>query len=281
MLSFLTVFMMPVFAHLFKVWSWYTDFMMRCVALFLYSLLISNAAVAAEPTPERTVRVDYVIDGDTFTTKSGETVRLLAINTPEKRGRDNKPEPFAMAATDALKNLIAKQEVTLKFDNNPKDRYGRTLAHVYLPRDQWVNEAMLASGLAHVYSFPDNQSHLNHLLTIEAQARQAEKGLWADPRWAVKNAHTAFTKNQIGQFHLVGGTVRDVAQVKGTVYLNFGEDWRTDFTAEIPADAQAYFDLVDFEKHFHGKEVLVRGRLKPVNGVLISVSHPAQIQVLK
>lgn len=271
---------MPVFAHLFKAWSWYTDFMMRCVALFLYSLLISNVVVAAEPMPERTVRVDYVIDGDTFTTKNGETVRLLAINTPEKRGRNDKPEPFALQATKALKDLITQQQVTLKFDNAPQDRYGRTLAHVYLPKGQWVNEAMIASGLAHVYSFPDNQSHLNYLLAIEAQARQAEKGLWATPRWAVKNAHTAFTKNQIGQFHLVSGKVRDVAQVKGTVYLNFGTDWRTDFTAEIPAEAQAYFNFSDFEKYFQGKEVLVRGRLKPVNGVLITVSHPAQIERL-
>mgnify|MGYP005840655051 FL=1 len=66
------------------------------------------------------------------------------------------------------------------------------------------------------------------------------------------------------------------------IYLNYGENWRTDFTVEIPTEFLDLFSRegIDPLKNYTNKNLLVRGRLKPVNGVLITATHPEQIRVL-
>ena len=231
-------------------------------------------------------RVRFVIDGDTIVV-DGHTVRLLSINTPEK-ARDGRPaEPGANLATRTLKNLIAESgtsspKVKLVYDGNKTDRYDRLLAHVYLPDGTWLNKALLEAGVAQVYSFPDNRAHLHELLKTEAAARQAGKGTWGHETWQVLEAGTLMPDTRIGQFRLVEGMPLKAARVNDRIYLNYGSDWRTDFTVEIP---EQFLDL--FEQSginpltsYPNKTLRVRGRLKPVNGVLITITHPEQIEVL-
>lgn len=253
------------------------------ILFFLYLILITAAAPAFAL---ENGQVRAVIDGDTIVV-DGRTVRLLGINTPE-RARENRPaEPGAAEATRTLKELIKSTgkkhpEVRLEYDGNKMDRYDRLLAHVYLPDGTWLNKKLLEEGGAHVYSFPDNRSHLDKLLAAEQQARSAEKGMWAHPDWQVLKAKGLTPDARIGQFRLVKGTPLKAAKVGGKVYLNYGKNWREDFTVEIPEDFLSLFkeDGIDPVTHYPNKKLLVRGRLKPVNGVLITVTHPEQIQVL-
>lgn len=65
------------------------------------------------------------------------------------------------------------------------------------------------------------------------------------------------------------------------MYLNFGADWRTDFTITIAARdlklfEQAGLDLFALE----GRTVRVRGWLDSYNGPAIEADHPEQIEVL-
>lgn len=74
----------------------------------------------------RTVRVTHVVDGDTLVIGSGERVRLIGIDTPE-RGNCGYRE-----AADALRTLVEGRKVTLV---NPEsvqdeDRYRRLLRYV-------------------------------------------------------------------------------------------------------------------------------------------------------
>jgi len=71
------------------------------------------------------------------------------------------------------------------------------------------------------------------------------------------------------------GLVLDVVVVKGRGYLNFGPDWRTDFTVAIaPADLRAFeaegFDITALE----GRFIRVRGWLKFFNGPMHDATHP-------
>lgn len=253
------------------------------ILFFLYLVLITATAPAFALDSGQ---VRAVIDGDTIVV-DGRTVRLLGINTPE-RARDSRPaEPGAADATQTLKELFQSTgkkhpQVRLEYDGNKMDRYDRLLAHVYLPDGTWLNKKLLEEGVAHVYSFPDNRSHLNKLLAAEAQARDSEKGMWQHPTWQVLEAENLIPDTRIGQFRLVKGTPLKAAKVGGKVYLNYGRNWRTDFTVEIPEDFLPLFkeDGIDPTTHYPNKVLLVRGRLKPVNGVLITVTHPEQIQVL-
>ena len=51
----------------------------------------------------------------------------------------------------------------------------------------------------------------------------------------------------IGTFRLVEGRVLDAARVRGTTYLNFGEDWRNDFTIAVRRDSRAAFEEAGFD----------------------------------
>jgi hypothetical protein len=81
---------------------------------------------------------------------------------------------------------------------------------------------------------------------------------------------------------LVRGRVRAVARAQEFVYLNFGEDWRRDFTVRAAARDAAGFARqgLDLEQ-LAGQEVLVRGPLFEANGPMIELVHPAQIEVMQ
>ena len=88
-------------------------------------------------------------------------------------------------------------------------------------------------------------------------------------------------KRHIGSFQLVEGTVRAVAVRRKYTYLNFGANWRDDFTIAIPARAHLMFkeSCLDPES-LQGRNVRVRGWIKSRNGPMIDASHPEQIEIL-
>ena len=78
------------------------------------------------------------------------------------------------------------------------------------------------------------------------------------------------------------GRVRAVARAAEFVYLNFGEDWRRDFTVRADARDAARFARqgLDLER-LEGREIVVRGLLFEANGPMIELAHPAQIEVME
>ena len=81
-------------------------------------------------------------------------------------------------------------------------------------------------------------------------------------------------------FEIVEGSVTTVSRTKSAIYLNFGNDWKTDFTARIGKpvlDANPAFDqtLASLE----GKTISVRGWIERRNGPMIDILDPAQITI--
>ena len=86
---------------------------------------------------------------------------------------------------------------------------------------------------------------------------------------------------KLGTFQLIEGRVLDAAKVKGTVYLNFGADWRTYFTISIPREALELFEVDGVDPlSLIGESVRVRGWLIKRNGPMIRAKHPEQIELL-
>jgi micrococcal nuclease len=249
---------------------------------------ISLPILAAVPYPVSGT-VASVTDGDTFTLTTGQKVRLLDINTPELAHETRPEEPMAVQAKKLLTDLLDGKEVTLETGKRPYDVYGRLLAHVYLPvgdnpQGNWVNGVMVREGYGHVYTFEDNGVHGGKLLALEERARASKKGIWALPRWQVRQAADCCAPEDVGRFVLVQGVVKSVGYgPNGTRYINFGDDYRTDFTVKIDGrDKRAFKDwkhTKDFGK-LDGRMLLVRGKVAPVNGALIRATHPAQIDVI-
>lgn len=113
-----------------------------------------------------------VIDGDTFLTSSGETVRLIGINAPEK------DRPFYLESKNALSSLINDKSVELESDVKDFDDYGRLLRYVYID-DEFVNAEMIEMGFANTFTVPPNLRYAELFLSLEKNAIESDSGLWS------------------------------------------------------------------------------------------------------
>ncbi len=228
--------------------------------------------------------VAAVMDGDSLRLANGERdVRLLAIQAPKlPKGRKGFAAwPEGAGAQAALAALVKGHSVTLRLGTTPRDRNGRILAHAVRDDGLWLQEELLREGWVRVYTFPDNRQFAPELLKAEEDARAAKRGIWADAVYAVRPADPAALARDIGTFQIVEGRVAEAAKVRGRVYLNFGADFLTDFTATIPPDVLPLFTKAKFDPlTLKDKVVRVRGYLRNYNGPVIDISHPEQIETL-
>ena len=248
--------------------------------------LYPETLFAKDVRPETALRagltadVDHVTYGASFVLNNGQNVRLLGIKVPKP---DESPfmkqaEPFGFAAKSYVEQFVKGHHLTLYFDKTPQDRYGRLLAHVVRDDGIWLQKAMLESGLARVYSFPDNRWGVRTLLSFENQAREDGHGLWSLPYYRVRTVDTL--DGTTGSFQLFEGRVLHQNQGRGTIYLNFGKDWKQDMTVKIGKSWRKAFEHDGDMPDYSGNRVRVRGWIQSRNGPLISVTHPEQIELL-
>ncbi|MSO97423.1 MAG: thermonuclease family protein [Rhodospirillaceae bacterium] len=257
-------------------------------AFFTAALLVVGlAAHAASPDglPRGEVGiVATVIDGDTVRLKDGSAdIRLVGIQAPKlPLGRKGfKAWPLADEARQALLALTQDRQVTLRLGTTARDRNGRTLAHLVREDGVWIQGEMLRQGWARVYTFPDNRQLATELSALETEARDTKRGIWADEFYAVREAaDAAALMSVLNTFQIVTGTVHAVAKTKERIYLNFGDDFRSDFTISVdkrdwPRFDDAKLDLSQLTDH----TIEVHGWLVSRNGPMIEATHPEQIRV--
>lgn len=230
--------------------------------------------------------VRQVTDGDTVVLDSGLTVRLVGMQAPKLAlGRDGFASwPQAEEARAALAALVLDRPVRVRYGGERADRHGRALGQVFLDEagGTWVQQEMLARGLARVYSFPDNRACLAELMAAEGRARAMQLGIWGDPYYMVRRAdRPAAFAGRTGQYELVEGRVLVAGAAGGRVYLNFGRRWKEDFTVVIDAGALRLFSDSGLDPLvLQGALIRVRGWLDDRDGPRIEVTHPEQIEVL-
>ncbi len=277
----------------------YNDRMTKALRLAASLLLAATIAFAAgaglEPGGAGIAR--EVIDGDTLVLEMTATaaaapeaaapgkeiqIRLVGIQAPKlPLGREGFAAwPLAQESKDTLAGLALGKTLTLSFGGRKIDRHGRLLAHLYGPDGTWIQGEMLRRGLARVYTFPDNRALAGDMLALEREARARGAGIWGDPFYAPRTPESVAA--DVGTFQLVEGVVKDAARVRARSYLNFGEDWRTDFTVVIGTPARKMFeesgvDIISLS----GRRVRVRGWVQSYNGPMIEATHPEQIEVLE
>lgn len=238
------------------------------------------------PTGE-TVAASGAIDGETLVLDDGREVRLLGILAPAAPPDWDGPGPwpFAAQAKDALDKLVAGTLVGLRFDARKEDRHGHVLAQAFIEENGesvWLQEKLVREGLVRVAALPDLSACLAPLLEAERTAREGRRGLWRSITYQVRDGNEPKRLGYLRHsFQLVEGTVHGIGEGKRLVYINFAEDWRTDFTVTIarkrlPVLEAAGLDLAALP----GKRVRVRGWVDWWNGPLIEISHPEEIEIL-
>lgn len=251
-------------------------------ALGLAILLLAAMLGAAIARPAETATVVEAIDGDTLRLADGRQVRLVGVQAPKlPLGRPGfEAWPLADAAQAALAERAVGRAVRLDFTGLDMDRHGRLLAHAYDAEDGgWLQGEMLRRGLTRVYSFADNRALIPEMLAIEREARAAGRGIWGDPFYRVIAPEEA--EGAIDSFQLVEGRILAAAIVNGRGYLNFGEDWRTDFTLVVEPGSRRLFEEAGIDvAGLAGVRVRARGWIKSFNGPMIELTHPEQLEIL-
>jgi hypothetical protein len=206
-----------------------------------------------------------VTDGRTFLTTDRREVRLAGIETPGRKA--------------ALAALIAGKSVTLKKAGAGEDRYGRVVA--YAEADGASLQAqLLREGAAYVAARIGSRPCADALFSAEKAAREAKRGLWADPELGPKSAAN---RDDIlrakGQFAVVEGRVLSVRDSGGAVYLNFGTYYTRDFSVTMLKRNLPQFAFAP--KQLEGQRIRVRGFIEGRRGPFIEAARPEQIELIE
>jgi len=142
---------------------------------WLLAIILCLLLICGCTSPPDVARVTQVIDGDTIRVEGGYKVRYIGIDTPEVYP---KLEAFGMEAWQANRKLVEGKEVRLERDVSETDKYGRLLRYVYVD-DILVEAELVRQGLAEAKAYPPDTKYQDYLEQLEAEARQAGRGIWA------------------------------------------------------------------------------------------------------
>lgn len=117
------------------------------------------------------IRVAKIIDGDTFVLASGQTVRLIGIDAPEKN------DCFATESTSELSNLIGGKNIRLEKDVSETDRYRRLLRYIWVDQT-FVDDQLVRRGFATAKDYPPDSKYKEQFAQAEVEARINNRGLW-------------------------------------------------------------------------------------------------------
>ncbi|MEI6558150.1 MAG: thermonuclease family protein [Rhodospirillaceae bacterium] len=259
-------------------------FLVLLVLLVLPAAPAGAAAASAPQTlqPAGSGVVREVITGDTLVLTDGRIVRLAGIQAPKVNAGRSRPFkwPLADEARAALEALALGRGVGLHLGTLHQDRHDRVPAQLVRDDGLWLQGELLARGWARVYAGADLATLGDQLYAREASARAARLGIWGLPFYAVRAPEGLGRDSD--SFQLVEGRVLAATLARGQLYLNFGPDWRTDFTIRVPRRAVRAF------RQLHGEPALLQGRLIRVrgwvyrhNGPEIELIHPEQLERLE
>ncbi|OGW33505.1 MAG: hypothetical protein A2X59_08885, partial [Nitrospirae bacterium GWC2_42_7] len=137
----------------------------------LYGLSEKDIPIESENKNGSLIRVEKVHDGDTITAiveNRSEKIRLIGIDTPEMGQR-----PWGSKAKEYLESLVESsfKTLTIEYDIEHRDKYGRILAYIRTKDGRLINEEMLSSGYALLFTFPPNVKYVDRFISAQKEAQ--------------------------------------------------------------------------------------------------------------
>lgn len=126
------------------------------------------------------VKVTKVHDGDTVSViinNNEERVRLIGIDAPEM-GQGQ----WGRKAKRKLQEIIRKSDKTVRIelDVDERDKYGRVLAYLWTKDMNMINEELVKSGYALLYTIPPNVRYVERLKRAQEIASSKGIGIWSE-----------------------------------------------------------------------------------------------------
>ena len=235
-----------------------------------FALWLSATALAAPQVAE----VRHVIDGDSLQLVSRQQVRLIGVNTPEMRGADDQPEPYAVQARQMTQRLIAHQPVRLIPGTDKYDRYHRLLAYVETEDGRDIPEQLLSEGMGFLVAIPPNLARLNRYQAAQERARVACRGIWSVAAYAPIPADQFTHHDTTRGFKQVRGKIIAFNQSGQNYYFKLSRN----FEFKVPRAYWIYFGMKP--EALLGRSVVVRGWITPGKYRLqMRVPHPAMMDI--
>lgn len=161
-------------------------------------------------------RVVRVLDGDALALDTGLRVRLVEVEAPAPGYDGRADEPWAAEAKAVLEAAAVGRQAQLWYGGLSRDSYERALAHVIV-RDEvggdvWLNGMVVRQGGGRVRTYTDNARRARRLLALEAEARAAKRGMWADAHWRVRVLDDL---EGAPNFAIVEGEVASLGEIAG------------------------------------------------------------------
>ena len=124
-----------------------------------------------------------IVDGDTIVVDINGTetkVRLIGVDTPESVSSDESENTKeGKKASEWTTNLLTEKQVYLEYDVSTEDKYGRSLAYVYLSDGKtMVNKELIKGGFAQVMTVQPNSKYADEFYDLQVAAREAKVGFW-------------------------------------------------------------------------------------------------------
>lgn len=234
--------------------------------------LLSAAAVAATP-------------GLRFDAKSvvlnEREYALTDILVPSLSPLGGEAEPASDFASAALDEIMKRGAVVAR-DRISTDRWDRVTGPILWRlgdgRETTLQEILLAEGAARVAPESADFDFIEKCYAAEKAARAAGLGLWREAYWRIRDAAAA----EWSRGHQIyAGRIGRAEEHKGRVYFNFGDDFRTDFTATATKREFRRWRGKPAPEAFVGALVEVRGLVRSINGPSIELEHELQMRRLE
>ncbi|NKD55125.1 MULTISPECIES: hypothetical protein [unclassified Haematospirillum] len=209
-----------------------------------------------------------------------ENLRSIALQdgtTIKLDGIDTITDPVTLPY---LRTLLDGERICISASPPLPDRHGRLSGDVYRERDDlWVQEQLVLSGLAFVVPTPGAGESARKLLGRESGTRMKDREQWQQAK-ILKQADTVGQDDQ-GTFRIVEGIVRRTTRTNKGAYLDFGADWRTDFSVFLPPATTRRLERAGMTlRKLSGRNVQIRGYIEKRAGYLITLTEPDFLQIL-
>ena len=200
-----------------------------------------------------------------FLIVDGQALRLVDLHIPDADA------PFG-AEAGTMMERVAREVDTVEWLGTPSP--GRSAPARVFGRDGTdLADALVLGGFARLWPRGEGDRDLQAAFALEDEARRRGRGLWAHGAYAAREPAADALLQEMDSFQLVRGLVVDDAPVGKWRYLNFGADWRSDFTVATPRKLLP-------EESLAGARVEARGWIESRNGPIIWLEDARALRVL-
>ncbi len=149
------------------------------IVVAVFYLAYDKYSFSKQNADEPFVSVVSVADGDTVTVlidRKEEKVRFIGMDAPELGQK-----PWGRKSKQYLEDLLRASgwKVSLEYDVERRDKYGRTLAYLRTTDGRIINLLMVKGGYAVLFTVPPNVRYVNELTAAQTEARSNELGIWS------------------------------------------------------------------------------------------------------